>query len=112
MKTGVDVIAGRIKMLGSLLRRELARLPGVTVLDLGVARCGIVSFMKDDEMPDQTQARPSARNINVHVSRSPQVPALDLPTRGLRSLVRASVHYYNDETEVECFVQLLADYQC
>jgi cysteine desulfurase/selenocysteine lyase len=39
-------------------------------------------------------------NINVHVSRSPRAPALDLPARGLDALVRASVHYHNDESEM------------
>ena len=46
-------------------------------------------------------------NINVHESRSPHAPALDLPARGLDALVRASVHYYNDEPEVERFVQVV-----
>jgi hypothetical protein len=44
-------------------------------------------------------------NINVHVSRSPLAPALDLPTRGLDALVRASGHYYDDESEAGRFVR-------
>ena len=43
----------------------------------------------------------------VHVSRSPRAPAL--PARGLDALVRAGVHYYNDE-EVERLVRAVAGY--
>jgi hypothetical protein len=41
------------------------------------------------QAPGQTRDRLSAMNINVHPSRSPKAPALDLPARGLEALVRA-----------------------
>jgi hypothetical protein len=58
------------------------------VHDLGVEQCGIVTFLKDGEAPGQTRDRLSTMNLNVHVSRSPRAPPVDLPAPGLGGLFR------------------------
>jgi cysteine desulfurase/selenocysteine lyase len=92
-------------MKARVLRRGLAKQPGVSVHDLGLEQCRIVRFLEEGEAPGKTRDRLSAMNTNVPVSRSPCARELDLPARGLDALVRASVQTYNDESEVERFVQ-------
>jgi cysteine desulfurase / selenocysteine lyase len=97
---GIDAIEARVVALAAGLRDRLAVVPGVTVHDRGVRRCGIVTFTVDGVDAAEAKAALRAAGINVHVS--PAAGAqLDLVHRGVPDLVRASVHYYNAEDELD-----------
>ncbi|MFZ5789302.1 MAG: aminotransferase class V-fold PLP-dependent enzyme [Pseudomonadota bacterium] len=104
---GLHAIAARVLALAEALRLRLARIPGVTLRDIGRQRCGIVSFTIE-HFPARAAAEALRRQrINVSVS-SPSSTLLDALARGLPDLVRASVHYYNSEEEIERFVAAIA----
>jgi len=104
---GLEPIRARVYALADQLRDRLRGLPGVSVHDLGVERCGIVTFTAGGADPAAVKARLAAERINVTVS-SPAGARIDMEARGLTGLVRASVHYYNTEDEVDRFCRTLA----
>ena len=104
---GPEPIWRRVSSLADLLRERLADLPGVVVRDRGAVRCGIVSFTV--EGVDLTALRDALRAQNINVSISPsEYTLIDMQARGLPSVVRASVHYYNTEEEIARFCNALA----
>jgi selenocysteine lyase/cysteine desulfurase len=78
----------------------------VIVHDRGVTQCGIVTFTVEGKEPAEIQRVLAEQQINVTVSVRNST-LLDMSERGLTSMVRASVHYYNSEDEIERFVQAI-----
>jgi cysteine desulfurase/selenocysteine lyase len=96
----------RIKNLAYTLRARLSPLPGVIVRDRGITQCGIVTFSVEDRDPEVIRQTLRQHNINVSVTTASST-LLDMQARGFTSLVRASIHYYNTEEEIETFCRVL-----
>lgn len=103
---GLDAVWERVQALAASLRTRLAEVPGVRVRDQGRVRCGLVTFSTDGPEAAALQRRLRRDGINVSVS-SPASTRLDADARGLPDLVRASVHYFNTEDELDRFVAAL-----
>jgi selenocysteine lyase/cysteine desulfurase len=106
LEWGLDAIWQRVQSLADALRNRLSLLPGVVVRDRGATRCGIVTFTVDGWEAAALQERLAQWAINVTVSAQSST-RLDMEARGLTALVRASVHYYNSEEEIERFCAAL-----
>ena len=99
---GMDTIWARVSNLAAKLRTRLQGIPRVQVHDLGVQQCGIVTFTMDGCSPQEIRGKLDEQKINVSVS-TVYSTRLDMDQRGLTGVVRASVHYYNTEEEIEHF---------
>ncbi len=89
-----------IRHLASGLRQRLAALPGVTVHDRGAVQGGIVTFTVDGVACRDVMTRLRREGINTSAPRV-ATARIDMEDRGLAGLVRASVHYFNTEEELD-----------
>lgn len=103
---GIDAIWGRLRALADGLRIRLAGLKGVTLTDLGKVKGAIVTFAVDGADHNALKMALRAQAINVSVS-TQFSSRLDLKGRGLLNVLRASVHVYNTEAELDRFVAAL-----
>jgi selenocysteine lyase/cysteine desulfurase len=108
LEWGLKATWARVKELGRSLREALATIREVTLRDRGRELCGIVSFTIENREPSEIADLLARQAINVTAAPGFVTP-FDLEARGLRSgVVRASVHYYNTDQEVERFCNTLA----
>lgn len=105
---GLAAIRDRTQSLARSLRNALEDVPGVHVRDLGSIQCGITTFTTEQAPAENIQSLLRDRDVNVSVS-PPSSTRLDAEARNLPDLVRASVHYYNTEEEIDEFIAALGD---
>lgn len=107
LSIGLPEIEARVAALARHLRETLGTLPGVQVHEHGQKLSGIVTFSKQGVPATQLQSQLQQQGINSSVTRTDN-SQLDLAQRGLADLNRASVHYYNTESEIVRFCDAVA----
>ena len=105
---GLEAIETRVQWLARRLRSILSEDMKLPVYDLGETKCGIVTFTLPDRDAATMQATLRRKNVNVSIS-SPASTRLDAEKRGLPELIRASLHYYNTEEEIDRFCYALRE---
>lgn len=105
---GLDAIWERVQALAVRLRAGLSAHRGVTLRDPGARLCGIVTFTVDGvaarSVREQLAARPRRTNVTISTINSARV---DFPARGLDTVVRASVHYYLTDEDIDEFIEAI-----
>lgn len=97
---GIDQIWERISHLAALLRSKLGEIAGVQLHDTGDQLCGIVTFSLSGVNCQQVKERLAEEHINVSVGLAKST-LLYMNKHQLQNVVRASVHYYNTEAELD-----------
>jgi cysteine desulfurase/selenocysteine lyase len=103
---GMHRIWQRIERLAGLLRGKLRDMDGITVHDTGELLCGIVTFSVMGMGSDLVKQKLAEKDINVSVGLAKST-LLFMNKNNLQSVVRASVHYYNTEEEIDMFCKAL-----
>jgi len=106
--TGLEAMWQRIQSLSAYLRGRLEQVKGVTPRDVGLTKSGIVTFTLDGYTARQVQQRLAAAEKRINVSTSTfRSTLLDMEQRGLKEVLRASVHAYNTEQEIDLLIESL-----
>ncbi|MEW6343955.1 MAG: aminotransferase class V-fold PLP-dependent enzyme [Paraburkholderia sp.] len=99
LEIGVENIRARIDAVAQTVRAELAQIDGVTLLDQGRERSGLVSFSVAGHEPAALQRALAARGVTIGSNGVSYTP-LDMNARGLTQIARVSVSYLTTEEEI------------
>jgi len=105
---GLEAIWQRVQDLARYLRQRLRELPGAKVHDRGQTLSGIVAFTLEGVPPLKVKEYLMERKINVYTVGAENA-LLDMQDWGVGEIVRASVHYFNTEEEIDTVVRALAE---
>jgi selenocysteine lyase/cysteine desulfurase len=100
LEVGVENGWERIQVLAARLRALLREIDGVTLLDRGAVLGATVTFDVAGLSAGEVKQALRREQINVSVMEA-ESARLDYDARGITEAVRASVHYYNDDEEID-----------
>ena len=103
---GLENIQSRNTELASYLRSRLGEIDGVHIHAISKHQCAITSFYVDGHAAADIVDRLRKNHINTSLS-EPKSTLLDANKNKLPNLVRASIHYFNDENEIDSFIEVL-----
>ncbi len=105
---GPDNIEGRVKYLAGYLRDRLNALPGISIMDGGKIKSGIVGIHLANWEASAFKAALTKKNINSSLILYNSA-LLDLRAKGVDWLSRLSPHYYNTIEEIDTAVSVIEE---
>jgi cysteine desulfurase / selenocysteine lyase len=92
--------------LAALLADRLSEMPGVQVFRSGTPLAGIVGFTVDGTVAESVRDYLNRQGVAVTLS-TPLGSPVAMRRLGVQALVRASVHYYNTEDDIDALIRIL-----
>ena len=106
LDVGIDNIKARIDELAASLRLKLSKIKGVHIHAISDQQCAITTFYVDGHEAADVVHKLREKGINTSLS-EPGSTLLDATKNKLPNLIRASIHYYNDEDEIDQFIDTM-----
>jgi selenocysteine lyase/cysteine desulfurase len=106
LNIGVGRIWQRVQFLATVMRLQLGAIDGITVHDHGEQKCGIVTFSVHGVGSSHVRSELAEKKIHVSVGLAKST-LIYMNRNGLTTVVRASVHYYNTEEEINGMCEAL-----